>query len=173
VKPAISVMVALGTIAPFTFISGNKLSGTLLSASAAQVCPNGTLHAGEQIPANGPSPTRKGWSVKVCETSESQGGRIAFRFGLDEDSANDYREWDWYKDYPQCNDYFVSGGSSEKDFPGGLIGPEKIWIKADNDPHKRDSEVCVLFGGKVKKDMTFSNDETHDVKNDESDGCHC
>ncbi len=122
---------------------------------------------------NLPPPTRVGWSVRVCHTSEKPGGRITFRFGLEQNSANDFPDWTWNKDDPARTGYFTSGAYDEKDFPGGLIGPEKIWIKADNDPHGFNSEVCVMFGGVVKQGMTFDKDESHDVKNDESGNCHC
>lgn len=172
-KAVMSILVVFAIIVASGCFAEKEIPPRLVANDSPTVCPTITVHAGQPIPTNGPIPTRVGWSVRVCNISGAVGERIAFRFGLNEDSANDYRAWDWYKLYPQCNDYSVSGGSSEKDFPGGLIGPEKIWIKADNDPHNFDSEVCVLFGGVVKQGMTFTKDQTKDVENTDSGTCHC
>jgi len=123
--------------------------------------------------------TRAGWYLRVCHTSgrndiPNSGSRIAFRFGVDQNSSNYFPDWDWIKSNPAAHGYQEVVGSDETDLPGGFLNSPQFWIKADSDPHGYDNEVCVMYKGQVKRDMKFSKDETHDVnQTDSGAGCGC
>jgi hypothetical protein len=102
-----------------------------------------------------------GWGVRVCDGTEAQA--INFWAGYFVNNATVERFWFRW----------VVGDRRDWEFQPSLLFKDRIWIKAEGDPHAQ-VNLCIVYAGDPKQGMTFGKDEEKPVgQNEHTNGCRC